>query len=85
MSITVFIAACVLGVDFLIYVLFQWTFADKRSALQKKLAQQRQALQIEPARPFLVSSRKAGPQTQARLEKVRERMAGCRERERRSA
>ena len=75
MSLTIFITICVLGIDFLIYVLFQWTFADKRVALQKKLAQQRQALQAEPARPFLVRSHKIGPQTQARLQKVRERMA----------
>lgn len=80
MSLTIFITICVLGIDFLIYVLFQWTFADKRAALQKKLAQQRQALQVEPAGPFLVSSRKIGPQTQARLQKVRERMATSLER-----
>jgi hypothetical protein len=85
MSLTIFIAVCVLGIDFLIYVLFQWTFADKRQALQKKLAAERQALQGESARPFLVSSRKIGPQTQARLQKVRERMATAVERERRSA
>jgi len=85
MSLTIFIAVCVLGIDFLIYVLFQWTFADKRRALQKKLAQQRQSLPSEPARPFLVTLRKVGPQTQARLQKVRERMAVGAERERRSA
>lgn len=85
MSLTIFIAVCVLGIDFLIYVLFQWTFADKRQALQKKLAQQRQGLHTEQARPFLVSSRKVGPQTQARLQKVRERMAAGLERERRLA
>lgn len=85
MSLTIFIAVCVLGIDFLIYVLFQWTFADKRRALQKKLAEQRQALQSSPARPFLVTSRKVGPQTQARLQKVRERMTTGVERERRSA
>jgi len=85
MSLTVFIAVCVLGIDFLIYILFQWTFGDKRRALQKTLAQQRQALQAEPPRPFVVSSRKTGPQTQARLQKVRERMGTCAERERRSA
>jgi hypothetical protein len=85
MSLTVFIAVCVLGLDFLIYVLFHWTFADKRAALQKRLTQQRQALQVESARPFLVSSRKVGPQTQARLQKVRERMATGLERERRLA
>jgi hypothetical protein len=85
MSVTIFIAICVLAIDFLIYVLFQWTFADKRAALQKKLAEQRQALHREPARPFLVSPRKVGPQTQARLQKVRARMGTGFDRERRSA
>ena len=77
MSVTlvIFLAVSVLSVDFLVYVLFQWTFGDKRRAIQKKLAEQRQALQLETARPFLVCSGKVGPQTQARLQKVRERMA----------
>lgn len=86
MSFTVFIAICVLGIDFLIYVLFQWTFGDKRRAMQKKLLEHRNAMQQQPARPFLVSSRKpGGPETQARLRKVRERMATGVPRERRLA
>jgi hypothetical protein len=85
MSLTVFIAICVLAVDFLIYVLFQWTFGDKRRAMQKKLLDQRNALQQQPARPFLVSSSKPGLQTQARLQKVRDRMATGLVRERRLA
>jgi hypothetical protein len=85
MSLTIFIAVCVLGIDFLIYVLFQWTFADKRRAIQKQLAAQRKAIHGESAGPFLVSSRKVGPQTQARLQKVRERMATGLEHQRRLA
>jgi len=30
MSITVFLAFCILGCDFLLYVLFQWTYGEKR-------------------------------------------------------
>jgi hypothetical protein len=76
MSLNVFMAICVLGVDFLIYVLFQWTYGDKRRAMEKKVAEQRKAMEVERSRPFLVSSRKAGAVTQARLQRVRERMAG---------
>jgi len=85
MSLTVFIALCVLAVDFLVYVLFRWTFGDKRHAMQKQLLKHRNALQQNPARPFLVSSPKPGPQTQARLQKVRDRMATGLGRERRLA
>jgi uncharacterized membrane protein YccC len=76
MSLNVFIAVCVLGLDFLIYVLFQWTYGDKRRAMQKKLAEQRKAMEVETSRPFLVHSRRGGAVTQARLQRVRERMAG---------
>jgi hypothetical protein len=76
MSVNIFMGLCVLGVDFLIYVLFQWTYGDKRRAMQKKLAEQRKAMEVEKSRPFLVPSRKGGAVTQARLQRVRERMAG---------
>lgn len=29
MSLTVFLAFCILGCDFLLYVLFQWTYGEK--------------------------------------------------------
>jgi hypothetical protein len=78
-SLNLFITLGVLGMDFLIFVLFQWTFGDKRRAMQRKLATFRQTQQA-PGRPYLVSSRKAGTVTQERLQKVRERMAsGVRE------
>jgi hypothetical protein len=76
MSLTVFVALCVVGIDFLIYVLFQWTYADKRAAMARKLAAQRNAMEQEVLRPFVVSSRKGGPETQARIRRVRERMTG---------
>jgi hypothetical protein len=76
MSVNIFMGLCVLGVDFLIYVLFQWTYGDKRRAMQKKLAEQRKAMEAEKSRPFLLPSRKGGAVTQARLQRVRERMAG---------
>lgn len=74
MSLTVFLALCVLGIDFLIYVLFQWTYGDKRKAMERKLAAQRNAMKEEASRPFVVASRKAAPETAKRLRLVRERM-----------
>ena len=42
MSFYLFIAVCVLGVDFLLYVLFQWMYGDKRRAIERKLAECRE-------------------------------------------
>jgi len=58
MALTVFLALCILGVDFLIYVLFQWTWGDKRRAIARQVAAHRKALEGQPRRPFLVPSRK---------------------------
>jgi hypothetical protein len=80
MSLTIFLALCILGVDFLIYVLFQWTFGDKRRAMAKKLEQHRNSMQEQAPRPFVVSPGKAGPETHARMQKVRERMGKSRPR-----
>jgi hypothetical protein len=74
MSLAVFVAICVLGIDFLILVLFQWTYGDKRRARMTKVVEQRRALDERNRRPFLVGSRHHGPQTQIRLQKVRHRM-----------
>ncbi len=57
MALTLFIALCILGVDFLIYVLFQWTWGDKRRAIARQVAAHRNALEGQPRRPFLVPSR----------------------------
>ena len=58
MALTVFLALCILGVDFLIYVLFQWTWGDKRRAIARQVAAHRNALEGQPRRPFLVPSPK---------------------------
>ena len=57
MALTVFIALCILGVDFLIYVLFQWTWGDKRRAIARQVAAHREAFDAQSGRPFLVPSR----------------------------
>ncbi len=83
MSLNVFIAICVFGMDFLIYVLFQWMYGDKRQAMANKLAAQRIAMNEETRRRRGRSwvSSMAGPATQERLRSVGERLAerGARE------
>jgi hypothetical protein len=42
MSLTVFLAFCILGCDFLLYVLFQWTYGEKRRKPARRSAARRQ-------------------------------------------
>ena len=60
MALTIFLALCILGVDFLIYVLFQWTWGDKRRVVARQVAAHRKAFDAQPRRPFLVPSPDAG-------------------------
>jgi hypothetical protein len=45
MSLTVFMALCILGLDLLVYVFFQRIYGDKRSAVARLVA----ALKGQPA------------------------------------
>ena len=56
MSLNAFITIGILGIDFMIYVLFQWTYGDKRRALARKIAQVRSASEPPATRPFLVNT-----------------------------
>jgi hypothetical protein len=38
MSITVFLAICILGCDFLLYVLFQWIYGEKHRKHARRVA-----------------------------------------------
>ena len=38
MSLTLFIALCILGLDLLVYVFFQRIYGDKRSAVARQVA-----------------------------------------------
>jgi hypothetical protein len=56
MSLNIFLLICILGIDFMIYVLFQWIFGDKRSAIARQVALSRKSLSEESPRPFVVAS-----------------------------
>jgi len=64
MGLTVFFALCILGIDFMIYALFQWTWGDKRRAIARQVAAHRKAFDTQPRRPFLVPSSGAAPARQ---------------------
>ncbi len=57
MSLNAFITLGILGIDFMIYVLFQWTYGDKRRALARKIASLRSDPEPRATRPFLVNTR----------------------------
>jgi len=42
MSLTVFLAFCILGCDFLLYVLFQWVYGEKHKNHARRVAARRQ-------------------------------------------
>jgi hypothetical protein len=59
MSLDIFLMLCILGIDFMIYVFFQWIYGDKRSAIARQVAACRKTLNEESSRPFVVTSEKA--------------------------
>jgi hypothetical protein len=61
MGLTLFFALCILGVDFMIYALFQWTWGDKRRAIARQVAAHRKAFDKQPRRPFVVPSQETLP------------------------
>ena len=60
MSATLFLALCILGCDFLLYFLFQWTYGEKRTGLSRKSRIPLTSMSQPDARPFLVVSRTSG-------------------------
>ncbi len=56
MSLNAFITIGILSLDFMIYVLFQWTCGDKRRALARKIARVRSDSEPRAPRPFLVNT-----------------------------
>jgi hypothetical protein len=66
MPFSIFVALSILGLDFMIFVLFKLLYGDRRSAIARQVAAQRKALGEPTPRPFLVSSREGAPATQSR-------------------
>jgi hypothetical protein len=64
MGLTVFFALCILGLDFMIYVLFKLFYGDRRSLIARRVAAQRKAAQAESSGLYLVPARKNVPAQQ---------------------
>jgi hypothetical protein len=81
MSLTVFLALCILGLDFMIYALFQWTYGDKRSAIARQLGADKNPLKKQSTRLFLVASQEAAIGSQEPPHSIGERVAKGRPRD----
>jgi hypothetical protein len=64
MALTVFLALGILGIDFMLYVLFQWTWGDKRRAIARQVASYRKQFDAQARLPFLVPSKETPPASQ---------------------
>jgi hypothetical protein len=75
MSATLFLAFCILGCDFLLYVLFQWTYGERRRGLSRRSKAPKTAINQPDPRPFLVAARRSAMGGVERLESVDKRIA----------
>ena len=76
MSATVFLAFCILGCDFLLYVLYQFTYGEKRRGFSRRAKAPKHAAMNQPdARPFLVASRRAATARTLQLQNMRKRVS----------
>ena len=75
MSATLFLVFCILGCDFLLYVLFQWTYGERRRGLSRRSKAPKTAMNQPDPRPFLVAARRSAMGGGERRESVDERIA----------
>jgi len=61
MSLTIFLALCILSLDFMVYVLFKLFYGDRRSAIARRVAAQRKVAQAEAAGLIFVPAPKPAP------------------------
>jgi hypothetical protein len=61
MPVNVFVALCIMSIDFMIYAFFQWTYGDKRSALARQSTHKNALDEQQSHRPFLVPPQKVCP------------------------
>jgi hypothetical protein len=59
MSATLFLALCILGCDFLLYFLYQWTYGERHRGLSRRSRAPKIATNQPDSRTFLVTSPKS--------------------------
>jgi hypothetical protein len=73
MSATIYLAICILGCDFLLYFLYQWTYGEKRRGLSKKSRAPKTIVEGQNVQPFLVAFGRATAGQQRSLHVMRGR------------
>lgn len=64
MSLTIFLALSILGLDFMIYFLFKLLYGDRRSLIARRVAAEREAARAEAGGLFIVPAKKTAPSRQ---------------------
>jgi hypothetical protein len=82
MSFTLFMALCILGCDFLIYILYQWAFGERRRTLMRRATSRRrvEALQNPQARPTVTAQKSSATKPVMVMDTKRRRRASSVER-----
>jgi hypothetical protein len=75
MSAILLLAMGILGCDFLLYFLYQWTYGEKRRGLARRSNVRRNIASQPDARPFLISSRYGAPAGARRIQNIRPQIA----------
>jgi len=66
MSLTVFMAICILGCDFMLYVLFQWLYGEKHRKHARKSRANNQPLRMPARRPYVIKTEKLETEAEER-------------------
>ena len=61
MSLTIFLALCILSLDFMIYFLFKLLYGDRRSFIARRVAAEREAARAEAGGLTYVPAKKIAP------------------------
>ena len=82
MSFTLFMTLCILGCDFLIYILYQWAFGERRRTLMRRTASRRraEALRNPQDRPTATAQKSPATKPVMVMETKRRRRASTVER-----
>ena len=75
MSTTVFLAVCILGCDLLLYILYEWTYGERRRGLSRRTRSRKTMVERQNVEPFLAASRKRAAETKQNMRVIRGRAA----------
>lgn len=57
MSLIIFIAFCILGIDFMVFVLLQWVFGERKSVRAQLVNAHKPTAKVISLKSYLINSR----------------------------